>query len=830
MRKIKKLLWMIFILWIVFFIICDEKWIKIEFQDWKIIFTEIQKSELNNQENLNNEGVIQKKIVYKNSDIIHLYAWFKKPNILRNSAWLDPDFFKEPIVYKNSNRIKIYSWFEHPLNIRNSAWLDPEFLAKLEQEKFELENQRKNQKYTWPNIISLDNDSTISNIFQPDDDSQNSENLVEPYTLSKHEVNLNKAQTKEQESSTGDLTWENKNNNISELWMATWYRNVSIDIDGNIIEQTPTKKNNTVKVEKYEPNTHSFGWLKGEEKEIEDSNLVEVEETNASTIKVERYGVHTHIFSWLEGIKKEIKEKDNNQNIEINDMEENNLWEKENDVDLNVVNYENNVWWEKFNNDKKWVEINKTKLRIKKYQLKRHDTTLRKWIAIVNEFVIDNVNNWGWNSDWFNEEIYENLITDEEIDINTLESENDEFLKKVFEKTKDVNVMNLIVETYLNEYQFIKAKKFIESLPQADVDQIDPILNLRVAFNSFALTSNTTESTLTFLVEKYQSNNKISEEDVRRYLCIIALMSRNYDRFFEIAWNFTLDKHQAFASKVQWYKDQISKQMWMPEYYFDTLMSLELFNHWFFQPAKVLALYSLQQNPNYILPHQVLAYANFLTNSRDTSIEYLKKLVDLDPNNAEKYRFLMWVAFYRDEKYEQSVVMLSMIKDENLRLDTNRYLINDYIKLNQKNKLISTWNKILWSENLVASDFYTYFYETFFRPYSQWDEFELYAYDTELANKMLRVCSTTLQNEEKAVCTYWTIGRNIALWQFDGLEKYLQNLVSEYPQWYLYQALWDYYIQQWDLDKAKVYLLKAISLTQEKSERSQIKKLLQDTM
>jgi hypothetical protein len=55
----------------------------------------------------------------------------------------------------------------------------------------------------------------------------------------------------------------------------------------------------------------------------------------------------------------------------------------------------------------------------------------------------------------------------------------------------------------------------------------------------------------------------------------------------------------------------------------------------------VLALYSLQQNSNYILPHQVLAYANFLTNTRDTSIEYLKKLVDLDPNNAEKYRFLM---------------------------------------------------------------------------------------------------------------------------------------------------------------------------------------------
>jgi hypothetical protein len=39
--------------------------------------------------------------------------------------------------------------------------------------------------------------------------------------------------------------------------------------------------------------------------------------------------------------------------------------------------------------------------------------------------------------------------------------------------------------------------------------------------------------------------------------------------------------------------------------------------------------------------------------------------------------------------------MLSMIKDENLRLDAQRYLINNYLKLDQKNKLIASWNKLL---------------------------------------------------------------------------------------------------------------------------------------
>jgi hypothetical protein len=299
------------------------------------------------------------------------------------------------------------------------------------------------------------------------------------------------------------------------------------------------------------------------------------------------------------------------------------------------------------------------------------------------------------------------------------------------------------------------------------------------------------------LIQDYVSKNKISDEDKKRYLWVIALMDRNYDKFFEIAEWFTSEKNKAFTSKLQWYRDQIAKQMWMPDYYFDTLVSLELFNQWLFQPAKVLALYSLQQNQNYILPYQILAYANFLTNSRDTSVEYLRKLIDIDSNNAEKYRFLMWIAYYWDEKYQQSVIMLSSIRDDKLRLDAERYLIRDYIHLDQKNKLISVWNRILWYDNLVASDFYTYFYEAFYRPFSEWAEYKIYRTDVELANKMIRVCSMKLSEEEKVVCNYWMIGKNIASWEFDGLENSLLNLVAQYPQWYLYQALWEYYIKQW---------------------------------
>ena len=481
----------------------------------------------------------------------------------------------------------------------------------------------------------------------------------------------------------------------------------------------------------------------------------------------------------------------------------------------------NNTSWD---SDMKDLENYKDKLEIYNWDLISLNLKYSK--SRAKQFDIED----SWLDSWLSDDIIQELLDKEDIDVKSLESENDEFLQRIFEETRDSDVLNTILKTYISEYQFSKAKKYIENLPEMYREQIDPYLYLNIYFNSFSLSSKTITTQLNSIIDWYRSSWKINEWDALWYRSIISLMQKNYDNFYEISKWFTSNNHIQLVEKLKWYQEQIKNQKWMPEYYFDTLVSLELFNNWFFQVAKVLALSSLQKNSNYILPYQVLAYANFLTNSRDTSIEYLKKLIDLDPNNAEKYRFLMWVAYYWNEKYEQSIVMLSLIKDDKLRLDAQRYLINNYLLLNQKNKLITNWKKLLWYQNLSASDFYTYFYESFYRPYSLWEQFDIYVTDMQLAEKMIRVCNSILSVEESVVCTYGSIWKNIAEWRFDNLEKSLLDLVNKYPQWYLYQALWEYYIKNWDLDRAKVYLLKAVSLTQNRWERSQIKKLLQDAM
>ena len=836
MHRIKKLIWILCILWIVFFIICDEKWIKIEWDKDHIVL----------HETVTPESSAPKKIAYKTSDIIHIYPGFANPK-----------------------------------NLRKSNGLDLEYLAKLEEEKvLEQERLKAQEKvYTWPSVISL-NDDTISSVFQ--------KNEIKDEEIKTDEISLNNTENKDNlttinetwniQKPTNNTTWEIKQevkNEVKQEVKNEVKQEVKQEIKQTTWPETKVKNNSWSQeiawfvdkswefstshtIKKYEHSRETLNLNKWIKKVITNDEIKENDSTlykNSTLVKLYPWFSNPRNLSLSAGIDEEflkkqedlesstiislanneptISEKEDEPSIEDNSesFDNWNISENENEetqINNEEVENEENIP-EKNAELSSWKEVEIKTTKVEKYNLIKHYSSLKKGEPIKQSFIIENAIE-ETPANWLSDPVIESLLENEEIDIDVLESENDEFLQKVFYETRDTSVMNLIVENYLNEYQFVKAKRFIENLPEMYRDELKPSLNLRVVFNSFALTSKSIKETLTSLIQNYVSKNEISEEDKNRYLWVIELMDRNYDKFFEISNWFTSEKNKAFASKLQWYKDQISKQMWMPEYYFDTLVALELFNQWLFQPAKVLALYSLQQNQNYILPYQILAYANFLTNSRDTSIEYLRKLMDIDPNNVEKYRFLMWVAYYRDGKYQQSVIMLSLIKDSKLRLDAERYLIRNYIILDQKNKLISIWNKILWYDNLVASDFYTYFYEAFYRPFSEWGDYQIFSLNSELANKMIRVCSMKLSEEENVVCNYWMIGKNIALWQFDGLEQLLLNLTSEYPQWYLYQALWEYYIQQWELDKAKSYLLKAVSMTKRTPEVVQIKKLLQNIM
>ena len=283
----------------------------------------------------------------------------------------------------------------------------------------------------------------------------------------------------------------------------------------------------------------------------------------------------------------------------------------------------------------------------------------------------------------------------EDVDISTLQSDNINFLKKVFEKNDDPQVMNSIVQAMLDEYQFVNAKKFIDTLSQKQRSQLDPYLHLQVAFNSFSLSSSTVFTSLEKLVDQYVNSAQLSIEDGNWYYGIISLMQRDYTTFLDIAHHFQIDAYKNFSAKISSLRNQVLQQEDMPLYYLDALIAVELFNQGYFQPSKVLALYASSQNKSYILPYQILAYANFLTNSRDAAIDYLSFLSSLDSVSLEKYNLLMGIAMYWNGQYENSVLKLSQIREKQYLLDVDRYLVLNYSQLHQQTKLLTSRQKLL---------------------------------------------------------------------------------------------------------------------------------------
>lgn len=443
------------------------------------------------------------------------------------------------------------------------------------------------------------------------------------------------------------------------------------------------------------------------------------------------------------------------------------------------------------------------------------------------------ISTWGQGNPIFNQNTTEKLLQQLALNnaetIDTSESDNMAFLQNAFKKTNDPKIMNNILQLYIDEYQFTAAKQFIHTIEGSEVSkELSWELVLLVEFNTFSLADEQAFAKLQTVIEKHK--NHVSNETIQRYQSILFLMEKNYYDFFQLAEHFQAPEHQKFRDKLEHVYDTIKKQKDMPEYYIDALFWVELFNQGFFQAAKISALDVMNKNSHYILPYQILAYANFLTNARSASISYLEILKNLDPTLQEKYTMLLWIAYYRDNQYENSILHLSQIQNDKYRLDKERYLALNYEALHQTQKLLLSREKILWYDHLKPSDFYTYFYSVFFQPYQKGEDFKLYQANPNLADKYLLACQKTFTWQDIALCKYGELWKEIAKWQTTNYGEILKELVQTYPQGYLFHLLGDWYLQKGDDEQAKLYLLKAIGMNIDQKEKQNIKTLLKEIL
>lgn len=405
-------------------------------------------------------------------------------------------------------------------------------------------------------------------------------------------------------------------------------------------------------------------------------------------------------------------------------------------------------------------------------------------------------------------------------------TENIQSIQDAFKKTNDKTILPWLVKKLVKNYQFDEAYNYFNMMESTD-QKSDPNLHLYILLNQSSINISSIDSIQSIkpIVDQYKAEWLISDQESRFYQALIQIRYGKYDEASTLLTSNTDPDLQSFIQSFQKSKSDFSTTKDAPKYYLDWLVSLSLMKNGYFTIAKKIALDALSHNDKYILPYQVLAYTNFLTNNTEVAWDYFLKLSEFDQANKDSYKFFIWVSYFRANKYPESVLYLSQVTNEKVLTDTYRYLTLAYEKLWDNENISHYQQKLLWQADIDKSDFYTYFHQTSFSPYGQWKSFNLYEENQQLYILFLQKCELSMfQWSDKDVCNYGKIWFDIIQNTLSTQdENSILTLVKSYPQPYLYQILWDIKNKSSNIEEAKSYYSKAIKLTTDSTEKEILK-------
>ncbi len=435
-------------------------------------------------------------------------------------------------------------------------------------------------------------------------------------------------------------------------------------------------------------------------------------------------------------------------------------------------------------------------------------------ITQVQAMVSDTIRQQLWNSEIFK-------------DLNVLEY--------LYEKNKNADLLQPMVEKFLQYYQFDKANAYLTLLVTEEGGyfklKIDPrqVLYTRFHDSRLGLDSANSLDDIFVLAKEYRSLNLLTVDDELFYKGLRALRVYDYASATESFSQITDARYKDFKASYESALANYTKIKNPPAYYRDGLVALTLLKNWYFSFAKRLALHAVAQNQTYILPYQVLAYTNFLMHNRESAKDYFLRLADFDAHNAFLYKFLIGICYYRYGDYEQALIFLNQVTDPSLQIDVYRYMLLSYIQIEDTTNMLRMRHNLLGQSDLQSSDFALFFDQMFFIPFRSGKPFSLYSDNTQLVDLYLGKCSILFSGSQVDVCTYGEVGLQLAQQNLSSIGTKLLSLTEKYHQSHLYHLLGDYYLSLKQIALAKESYIKALSICDDLAEQSIIKSKIEQT-
>lgn len=390
-----------------------------------------------------------------------------------------------------------------------------------------------------------------------------------------------------------------------------------------------------------------------------------------------------------------------------------------------------------------------------------------------------------------------------------------EELAKQYAATNDPQIGIQYITKLSKEFQYKQAYTELMKLDSTTIKTMNPHLVLRIFFNSDLIVPRTQNLTLIEnMVGEMSANKLITTQETQWYKWLVTLLKWDQKTFLSnlpvFEKNDTSDI-QGVVNDIRVKVRQSTQWHDMPIYYTDGLLALSLFQYGYPYLAQQLSLQLLINQPNYILPKQILAYSHMILHEWSQAQSYFLQLIADDKKNTATYQFFAGVCSYWLEKYTDAIIYLNQIPTQNILSDAIRYKILSYIAIQDRTNTAKQMKYLLWQNDINNSDMMLIREQTVFKPYMAGTDYYILAKDSSIIDLYIERCKN--EKFEETICKIWQVAKETTLRTTTYNDTYLTGILSDFPRSYLYYILGEYYLKNNKPTEAQKALISAFSLS-----------------
>lgn len=355
--------------------------------------------------------------------------------------------------------------------------------------------------------------------------------------------------------------------------------------------------------------------------------------------------------------------------------------------------------------------------------------------------------------------------------------------------------------------KFDEANELIAQLP--DNESVTEIISFDVLMK---LLMNTTELSfarikqIKTVVENAYKSQKIDLATYNWYFFIMTVIKWDMNNaHYYLDWlQFTQQQNKRDQLLIL---QKATEVYWStPIYHLRAVRAMYLYQQGWRWPALHIWQEIRQQDPNYILAEQLIAYWSMALQDRKQAIYALQHLQKTDSTYDDMYQFFQWIAHFFLNEHNESILLLKEVSEKSsYATDIKRYLLLNYVALWERNQVTTIIKELVNQKTLWVTDFATLFDLLLF--YKIEDAESLSESDIQLVQQLIIRCQKELSNDLH-VCLYgkwWLLFRQ---WEEQKAYMILQRIVERYPRKRIYEVLIAHAEKNWsdDADKRKEQL------------------------